>query len=121
MYATSNDGHSYLPSLLRPGGWALDVGCRGFEFSQLMAEHGLKVIAIDADPGAGETADPRISVQHVALIGARADGAPKEVRLFQWGEGCTYNIVCGDPESALNVPSKTLPELMQELGIRFFE
>jgi FkbM family methyltransferase len=123
MYSTSNDGHSYLPKLLKPGGWALDVGCRDFGFSKLMVENGLKVIAIDPDPDVGgEAVEPNITILHFALIGDRLSGAPNQVPLFLTdASGYTNNIFRGDPKSALLVSTKTLPELTQEIGIGFFE
>jgi FkbM family methyltransferase len=121
MYAVSTDGHSYDPEILQPGGWALDVGCRGFEFSQLMVERGLQVIAVDADPGVGVAMDPNIWSLHFALIGVRPRGRRRPVTLYRDGDVCAYNIFRGTTSTALSVPSKTLKELMKELRIGFFE
>jgi FkbM family methyltransferase len=121
MYAVSSDGHSYDPDILQPGGWALDVGCRGFEFSRLMVEEGLWVIAVDADPEVGVAMDPNIRLLHFALIGVRAKGHKRPVTLYRDGDAGAYNIFCGEPHTVLSVPGKTLEELMQELRIGFFE
>lgn len=45
----SEDGgyHSVETSLLNPGGWALDAGCRGFSFTRAMRDLGCTVLALD--------------------------------------------------------------------------
>lgn len=42
--------HTIDTSLLTPGGFVLDAGCRNFGFSRGLIEHGCRVIAMDADP-----------------------------------------------------------------------
>lgn len=42
--------HSIIASMIKPDGWVLDVGCRGFEFSLAVAKLGARVVAMDPDP-----------------------------------------------------------------------
>jgi len=51
------DLHTVAVDLLSPGGWTLDAGARGFEFSRAMAAKGQKVIALDPAP---DIVDPQI-------------------------------------------------------------
>jgi FkbM family methyltransferase len=43
--------HSFDLELMAPGETALDIGCRGFAIPTLLLSRGLKVLAVDADPG----------------------------------------------------------------------
>jgi FkbM family methyltransferase len=64
--------HTIDASLLKPGGWVLDAGCRDFTFARGLAERGCRVLAMDADP---TVEDPRIEgvrFLHCAL--AATDG-----------------------------------------------
>ena len=42
--------HSFCPDLLTAGGWVLDAGCRGFDFSSAMVNRGMRVISLDPAP-----------------------------------------------------------------------
>ena len=41
---------SFFPELLRPGGWVLDVGARGYLFTNEMVRRGMGVVAVDPKP-----------------------------------------------------------------------
>jgi FkbM family methyltransferase len=40
-------GHSIEETLLEPGGWVLDLGCRDFVFSKKLLSYGMRIIAVD--------------------------------------------------------------------------
>ena len=69
------DNHSVRTDLLRPGRGVLDVGCRGFVFARAMRDRGMKVIALDPDPGIVDLAIDGVTLMRKALIGDTSAGS----------------------------------------------
>lgn len=68
-------GHSLDRSLLTPGGWVIDVGCRDFLFARELLDLGARVLAIDPDPTVEVPEDLRqdqnLEFLRVALVGEK--------------------------------------------------
>lgn len=119
--ALSPDGHSYSPSHLLQGGWALDIGCRGFEFTECMLNHGLHVLAVDPDVDVQPPPLSGVRLVHVALVAPQIAAKRHSVRLFKDGEPGEYNIITGDASRAVWVPCTSILQLMRREHIPFFE
>lgn len=63
--------HTIDTSLLTPGGYVLDAGCRDFIFSRGCAARGCRVIAVDADPTVEDPKEANISFNNFALSSVR--------------------------------------------------
>ena len=119
----THDGHSFDDALLTPGGWALDVGCRGFGFANKMAEMGLNVIALDPDRDlvyAGPHGD-LIRFRRLALVG---DRDMKKSMYAGWSNGEANHLADSRPAHAseyYEVPCISLPHIMAREQIDQFE
>ena len=63
------DTHTFCPDILTTGGWALDIGCRGFGFARYLADMGLNVIACEPDIEIVDPCIDRITFERVAVVG----------------------------------------------------
>lgn len=115
------DGHSYDESLLAPGGWALDVGARGFEFADRMAEHGLRVIAMEPDRLVRYAGRHEVNVLYTALVG----NPETEFAMYAgWSDGTGNQLADIQPEHAETyyaVPCIAIGALMSKLHIPRFD
>lgn len=116
------DGHSYDESLLTPGGIALDVGARGFKFSERMAELGLSVIAMEPDLSVECPWLPcPLLYLNKALIG---NPEITSAMYATWSDGSGNHLTSTRPEHAEEyyaVPCLTLAKLMEHYGIPRFD
>src|SRR5688500_14701183 len=78
------DGHTLLPDLVPPGGWALDAGCRGFALAAFLAARGVNVLALDADPDVRDPHLDRVTFVNAALVGEREMPAYGHVTLYRF-------------------------------------
>lgn len=117
------DGHSYDESLLTPGGCVVDVGARGFRFTQHMADIGQYVIAIEPDESCEYLGDGGMMVHclHEALVG---DPYLSEAMYAGWSDG-TGNMLAKErpahAETYVAVPCLTLGALMEQECIDRFD
>lgn len=86
---TTIDGHTFDETLLTPGGWTLDVGARGFMFSEGLDDLGQNVLAIEPDRNVRYEGHRRIGLINAALIGTGATSA----MYAAWSDG-TGNMLC---------------------------
>lgn len=115
------DTHSIDLSKITPGGWVLDVGCRGFSFARILAEKGLKVVALDPDSTITDPNITNVFFEQVALVSKPTNNATYAT--WSTGEG---NHICIDrpvPSYATpyQVQCKTINELMQKYNISQFD
>lgn len=119
---TAIDTHSVLTSLIQPGGWALDVGCRGFGFAKVLASLGCRVLALDPDPAIVPPDDDRIVYECRAVVGADQ----KDSIYARFGDGCANHLCTraadlpGYAEGVV-VPCVTIADLMKAHDIEQFE
>lgn len=115
------DGHSYDESLLTPGGWALDVGARGFKFAEQMAEHGLRVIAMEPDISATYDGPRDVHLLHAALVG----NADVSWAMYAgWSDGTGNQLATERPahaETYYSVTCLSIGPLMAARGIDRFD
>lgn len=115
----SPDGHSYAPALFSSPGVALDVGCRGFQFTEAMHARGLSVIAIDADPTVTYPTQ-RIGVFHFALIGKepseKDDPYFSDLPFFQESPNPEASNIFNGPSKPIMVPFMTMASVMRLIG-----
>lgn len=62
------EGHTFVPGIMKRGGYVLDVGCRGFEFSAHFASRGFKVLALDPDPAISDPGIRGVEFLPFALV-----------------------------------------------------
>jgi hypothetical protein len=116
-------GHSFLPELLTPNGWVLDVGCRDFGFARQFAAGGYRVLALDPDRDIEDPAVPGILFVRKALVADVQSGGVQDYASHGNGEGNCL-VKCGVyPPSARVYPvsTTTLQGLQSEFGIREFD
>lgn len=97
MTIVTCDGHSYDEELLPEGGWALDVGARGFKFSNHLARMGLYVIALEPDKSVRYDGSRNVNCMHLALVGR------PEVQSSMyagWGDGSGNHLSETKPDHA---------------------
>lgn len=117
------DGHSYDESLLTPGGWALDVGARGGEFTDRMGQLGLNVIAMEPDESASYERCPfhNLLWLEMALVG----NPETEWAMYAgWSDGTGNQLIDVRPEHAetfYEVPCITIAGLMEHYGVPRFD
>jgi len=68
MKFTMVEGHSFVPGIMRRGGYVLDVGCRSFEFAAHFAARGFKVLALDPDPSIPDPGIDGVEFLRCALV-----------------------------------------------------
>lgn len=116
------DTHTVIPELFTKDGWALDVGCRGFHFTELLANYGMKVIGLDPDLTIVDPKKPSITYVQKALI-----HTDKESLLYaSWstGEG---NFVTPNDQDIPHYAKKSvvyctsIERLMKAYGIAVFD
>lgn len=69
--------HSVDVSLLTPGGFVLDAGCRDFSFSMEMVARYMNVVALDPDPEVKDPHMENLRFHHAALIADKGKGQAK--------------------------------------------
>jgi FkbM family methyltransferase len=112
MIRTITD-HTVETDFLKPGSWALDAGCLGFEFTNVLLDMGLKVIALDP----GEEMPPARN----GLVFLKAALVGDHFRHFKW-----QSVPHSPTDSHLVetdydlVKTYTILELMQEYNIEQF-
>lgn len=115
------DGHSYDEALLPDGGWALDVGARGFKFSNHLARLGLNVIALEPDRSVSYDGCRNIQWRNVALVG---DPDVESSMYAGWGDGSGNHLSETRPEHATefyHVQCITLANLMEAEMVQQFD
>ncbi len=108
--------HTFLPSLIGPGGIAIDCGANKGEFAQFLATRtGALVHAIEADPRLAKIIPqhPRITPHHYAVT-----GSGNEAMLNLGVESCSsiHYQEAGNQER-VKVPATTLDAFCQENAI----
>lgn len=119
----SCDGHSYDESLLAPGGWALDVGARGFAFADRMGDLGLAVIAMEPDRAVNYERCPHGNLLFLnqALVG---NPGYNSAMYAGWSDGTGNQLSADRPahaEEFYAVPCTTLSKLMERYKIDRFD
>lgn len=122
MKVETVDNHSFYPDLLTSGGTVLDVGCRGFGFSRVMAERGMKVLALDPDAGIKDPGVPGVTFVCKALMD---DPALRVATYASWssGEG-NYVVRSGRVPAhaeASEVQCVDIVRLMGDFGVTVFD
>lgn len=117
----SPDGHTYAKRLLQRGGWALDVGCRGFLFSEEMGRCGLRVLALDPAPDVQDPRIPNVIFRRVALVGERIASRRRTTRLFCDGDGDSFTLLGGTRSKAVRVCQQSLSTILRQHRIRYFD
>lgn len=115
------DGHSYDESLLTPGGWALDVGARGFKFADRMAAMGLNVIAMEPDRSVRYEGPHNVRCLNTALVG---NPLMESSMYAVWSDGSGNQLAETRPIHATEyyeVPCITLAKLMAAESIDQFD
>lgn len=116
------DTHTVAENLLTPGGWAIDVGCRGFVFARELVARGLNVICLDPDPA---IEDP--NVEGVTFLNKALVASPESEMFYaSWstGEGnfvTTESAKIPHYAKASKVQCVTLENLMREYGVDVFD
>lgn len=116
------DNHSVLLGSVRPGGVVLDVGCRGFRFSEFFGRKAHKVICLD--PAPDEV--PPVSMNswwyifiRSALVGPHR---PRQGYLRMTEDPEARNVVAErESESDVAIPCLTVPELEAQTGVKEWE
>lgn len=116
------DTHSVDVDLLKPEGYALDVGCRGFVFARAMAERGLYVLALDPDPDIKDPEESRVIFEAKALVN---DAERTEAVYATWSTGEGNHLCIDRPVPSYaepkTVPCANLARFLEQYEIDFFE
>lgn len=117
--------HTFDPSLIRPGNWVLDGGCRDWKFAKRMVELGAKVLAVDP---ADDIVDPQIDgiiFERAALINDDAETALFVDRRVESEHGEANHLVRFSKPSqdarVYPVKTTTIGALMIKHRIPFFD
>lgn len=116
------DYHSFCSDILTDNGWGLDVGCRGFGFSNYLASKNLKVISLDPDVDIKDPENPNIFFERKCLLGNKIN----KINYASWSSG-EGNFVSQDktllPNNAkiYEVECTTINELMDKYKIPIFD
>jgi FkbM family methyltransferase len=115
------DGHTFIPGLLKHGGWVIDAGCRGFNFSRALNELHCKVYAIDID----SVFKPEDIVYFHDFKQAALTTHSTQTEAYFFGNG-TGNFIKGINELPGNTPDRpcetkiipciTLDDIYNEIG-----
>lgn len=108
--------HTLDVDRLRPGGWVLDAGCRGFEFSKALAEGGYSVLALDPSLDVRDPHVRNVVFDPVALVGL----GPR-LRPFSDNVGNAGHLTRPADAPGRPIPCTTIKELMARYGIGRFE
>lgn len=118
---TEVDFHSVITRLIKPGEYLLDVGCRGWAFSEQMRLRGLKVIGVDPGPDITRLRD-KFHFIHAAI---GVEGGPSEVELMHWSTG--EGDYVRRPEeiipahvTVMRAPTITLQAIMAQFNVQKF-
>lgn len=106
-------GHTIDLELLT-GGWVLDVGCLGFQFSQKLAKLKEKVIACDPNPTIEDPKLPNVTFLKIAIVGEKDPNFKYLVR-----ENPTTNRL--SLLGTIDIEQITIPELMSTFKIDQFD
>jgi FkbM family methyltransferase len=122
---TTIDFHSLDLEKLTRGGWIIDAGCRGFEFTRGWLDLGFKVFALDADPTMTVPDDllarPDFRFCCAAVVGNQTN----EVR-FAMDDGTVARHVVTPEMSAyrwpvITVKAMTISQVLEQLGVESVE
>lgn len=115
------DQHTFIPGLLKHGGWAIDAGCRGFSFSKELMDFGCKVYAIDID----NVFKPHDIIYFNKFKQAALTNFTGQTECYLFGNG-TGNFIKGingepghsedRPVQKITVPAITLQDIYNEIG-----
>lgn len=116
--------HSFDLDLLKPGDWALDVGCRGFAIPKMLMELGINVFAADPDPAVTpsiESNGSRLVFRHVAVIGQEI-AANRKLTTFHLHptDQQAHTTVRPLGGRTIKVPTTSIGAIRDELGIPQF-
>jgi FkbM family methyltransferase len=114
------DGHSFRLDLLSAKGWVLDIGCRGFNLPRILAQCGLKVIAVDPDPKIKNPNIPNVIFERTAII----TGENLLALYAVWASRSANHVVRNSiPKGAaiFSVPTTNIQSLMQKWNIKQFD
>lgn len=110
------DGHTFDETLLS-GGWVIDAGCRGFNFTNELLRLGCPTLAIDIEDLQDRT--------NVAFKQAALTNYSGQTECYLWGNG-TGNFIKGINETPGNTPDRpvqtsivpaiTLQDIYKEIG-----
>ena len=78
------DERTVATDLLTSGGWALDVGARGYVFAREMARLGLRVVAVDPEPPPAGFAIEGVTVVEAGIVGV---GHAGRATFASWDNG----------------------------------
>lgn len=109
--------HTIDESLLTPGGWVLDAGCRDFTFSRGMVARGCKVLALDADPTVEDQKIDGVTFLHSAIA------AKHGLFYFHMHENPEARSFVSAPvdDKSIVVTAHTIEELMQAHSVERFD
>jgi FkbM family methyltransferase len=124
-------GHTFYPGLIIPGSWGLDIGCRGYEFTDTLVGLGLRVVAVDPGPGATRKDTYDVRNVNAAVVGKKPvvsrSGTQVTVQLAERKGGTgqasfVYNIGLKTTKihQLVEVPAVTVPGLMRIFNINRF-
>lgn len=124
------DGHTFIPGLLKHGGWVIDAGCRGFNFTARLIELGNYVFALDVEDFS-HNVSPYSNKEYGSFFTnfkfkqAALTNFTGETECYLFGNG-TANFIKGinqepgnsedRPVQKITVPAITLQDIYNEIG-----
>lgn len=113
--------HTINESILNKSGWALDLGCIGFNFSSGIKSYVDNVIGVDPNPSIQPV--PDIHFENVAVI---SNKSTESVYYNSYTDSQANSLLMPMNDicvflSRVKVKTTTIPDLMEKYGIKQFE
>lgn len=128
MTIACHHDHTFDLDLLKPGDWAFDVGCRGFDIPKQLALLNVNVIAYDADPNPsilnhliGFSQEHRSLIRYrlgCAVIGLAERAQQPTVLLDTSANPYAFSLYTKTGDKFAEVPTTSLVHVLEEHGVK---